>query len=86
MEKMAGNATSTSRTETSSTSRVLSKEFDVVYLESVKSSQAATVQKDGPVAGLGISKVEAYFSYRHIKRSADDDDSLLLPFSLKGDA
>lgn len=90
MEKMAGNSNATiSDGDILTVEEVLSRIHDAVYLEgNVNRPGHFEYKKDMTIKDLIPSskdlKSETFFSYGHIKRSADDDErTLLIPFSLK---
>ena len=89
MEKMAGNANAMLQDgDILNVEEVLSREYDVVYLEGNVNRPGRYEYKKGMnikdlVHGIQELKSETFFSYGHIKRSTEDNQkSLLLPFSL----
>ena len=89
MEKMAGNANATLQDgDILNVEEVLSREYDVVYLEGNVNRPGRYEFKKGMtirdlIPGVKDLKSETFFSYGHIKRSTEDEQrALLLPFSL----
>ncbi len=90
MEKMAGNANAILQDgDLLNVEEVLSREYDVVYLQGNVNRPGRYEFKKGMtihdlIPGVKDLKSETFFTYGHIKRSSEDDQhSLLLPFSLK---
>ncbi|MDQ3000973.1 MAG: SLBB domain-containing protein, partial [Fibrobacterota bacterium] len=90
MEKVGGNSNvSLQDGDILNIEEVLSREYDVVYLQGNVNRPGRYEYKKGMtirdlVPGVKDLKTETFFTYGHIKRSSEDDQgALLLPFSLK---
>ena len=89
MEKMAGNSNAAILDgDILNVEEVLSREYDVVYLQGNVNRPGRYEYKKGMsirdlIPGIQDLKSETFFSYGHIKRSTEDNQrAILLPFSL----